>query len=102
MNGKQSQYITLTKKKNWWGSNEKSIYNNSFPEKIIYKIIKESASAYLALKNQDLDVTTNLGTLDLMKLQERDYFNKNYDSDFLDRYGISYIGLNMKPDGIKS
>ena len=23
------------------------------------------------------------------------------DSDFLNRYGISYIGLNMKPDGIK-
>ena len=34
-----------------------------------------------------------------MKLQEREYFNKNYDSDFKDRYGISYIGLNMKPDG---
>ncbi len=93
------QYIILTKKKDWWGSNEKSIYNNSFPEKIIYRVIKESASAYLALKKQDLDVTTNLGTLDLMKLQERDYFNKNYDSDFKDRYGISYIGLNMKPDG---
>ena len=95
------QYIILTKKKNWWGSNEKSLYNNSFPEKIIYRVIKESASAYLALKKQDLDVTTNLGTLDLMKLQERDYFNKNYDSDFKDRYGISYIGLNMKPDGTK-
>ena len=37
----------------------------------------------------------------LMKLREREYFNNNYDSDFLDRYGISYIGLNMKPDGIK-
>ena len=36
-----------------------------------------------------------------MKLREREYFNNNYDSDFLDRYGISYIGLNMKPDGIK-
>ena len=95
------QYIILTKKKNWWGSNEKSLYNNSFPEKIIYRVIKESASAYLALKKQDLDVTTNLGTLDLMKLQERDYFNENYDSDFKDRYGISYIGLNMKPDGTK-
>ena len=95
------QYIILTKKKNWWGSNEKSIYNNSFPEKIIYKVIKESATAYLQLKKQAIDVTTNLGTLDLIKLQERDYFNKNYDSDFKDRYGISYIGLNMKPDGTK-
>ena len=36
-----------------------------------------------------------------MKLQEREYFNDNYDSDFLDQYSFSYLGLNMKPDGIK-
>ena len=96
-----SQYITLKKKEFLWGSQESSVYNNAFPEKIIFKIIKEDASSYLALKNQEIDVTINIGTVKLMKLRERDYFNKNYDSDFLDRYGISYIGLNTKPDGIK-
>ena len=96
-----SQYITLVRKENWWGINDSSLDNNAFPEKIIFKVIKEDASSYLALKNQEIDVTTNIGTVKLMKLQERDYFNNNYDSDFLDRYGISYIGLNMKPDGIK-
>jgi ABC-type transport system substrate-binding protein len=96
-----SQYITLIRKENWWGINDSSLDNNAFPEKIIFKVIKEDASSYLALKNQEIDVTTNIGTVKLMKLQERDYFNNNYDSDFLDRYGISYIGLNMKPDGIK-
>ena len=96
-----SQYITLVRKENWWGINDSSLDNNAFPEKIIFKVIKEDASSYLALKNQEIDVTTNIGTVKLMKLQERDYFNDNYDSDFLDRYGISYIGLNMKPDGIK-
>ena len=96
-----SQYITLKRKNSWWGSQESSVYNNAFPEKIIFKIIKEDASSYLALKNQEIDVTINIGTVKLMKLRERDYFNKNYDSDFLDRYGISYIGLNTKPDGIK-
>ena len=96
-----SQYITLLKKKNWWGAGDSSLDNKAFPEKIIFKIIKEDASSYLALKNQEIDVTTNIGTVKLMKLREREYFNNNYDSDFLDRYGISYIGLNMKPDGIK-
>ena len=37
-----------------------------------------------------------------MKLQEREYFNKNYHSEFKDRYAYNYIGLNMKPDGIKN
>ncbi|MDC3153634.1 ABC transporter substrate-binding protein [Bacteroidota bacterium] len=96
-----SQYVTLLKKKNWWGAGDSSLDNKAFPEKIIFKIIKEDASSYLALKNQEIDVTTNIGTVKLMKLREREYFNNNYDSDFLDRYGISYIGLNMKPDGIK-
>jgi len=96
-----SQYVTLIRKENWWGANESSLDNKSYPEKIIFKIIKEDASSYLALKNQEIDVTTNIGTVKLMKLQEREYFNNNYDSDFLDRYGISYIGLNMKPDGLK-
>jgi len=96
-----SQYITIEKKENWWGSNDTSVYNQAYPEKIIFKIITEDASSYLALKNQEIDLTTRIGTVKLMKLQEREYFNDNYDSDFLDQYSFSYMGLNMKPDGIK-
>jgi len=96
-----SQYITIEKKENWWGKNDNSIYSKAYPEKIIFKIIKEDASSYLALKNQEIDITTSIGTVKLMKLQEREYFNNNYDSKFLDRYAFSYMGLNMKPDGIK-
>tara|TARA_B100000767_G_scaffold91624_1_gene88047 strand:- start:304 stop:2067 length:1764 start_codon:yes stop_codon:yes gene_type:complete len=96
-----SQYITIEKKENWWGKNDSSIYSKAYPDKIIFKIIKEDASAYLALKNQEIDVTYSLGTIKLMKLQEREYFNDNYESAFLDRYAFSYLGMNMKPDGIK-
>ena len=96
-----SQYITIEKKDNWWGTNDTSIYNKSYPDKIIFKIIKEDASSYLALKNQEIDVTYSIGTIKLMKLQEREYFNNNYESAFKNRYAYNYIGLNMKPDGIK-
>ena len=58
-------YITLEKKKKWWGANEESLYSNAFPEKIIFKLIKEPAAVELALKNQDIDVTTNVGTNEL-------------------------------------
>ena len=96
-----SQYITIEKKKNWWGAKDTLVYNKAYPDKIIFKIIKEDASSYLALKNQEIDVTTRIGTVKLKKLQEREYFNTNYDSDFLNQYSYSYMGLNMKPDGIK-
>ena len=96
-----SQYITLEKKSNWWGAKDASIYNKAYPEKIIFKIISDKEEVVEALLNQEIDVTSSLGTGQLIKLQEREYFNDNYDSDFLDQYSFSYIGLNMKPDGIK-
>ena len=96
-----SQYITLKRKDNWWGSKDSSVYNKAYPEKIIFKIIKEDASSYLALKNQEIDVTASISTVKLMKLQQREYFNNNYESSFKNRYSYNYIGLNMKPDGIK-
>ena len=95
------QYITIEKKENWWGANDVSVYSSAFPDKIIFKIITDDAASYLALKSEDIDVTTRIGTVKLLKLQERDYFNENYDSDFLNQYSFSYIGLNKKPDGIK-
>lgn len=93
-------YITLEKKKNWYGDNNTDLLNyQNNPDKIIFKIITDDAAAYLAIKNQQIDVSTWLGTTKLLKLQKIDYFNENYHSDFLDQYSYSYIGLNMKPDG---
>jgi len=96
-----SQYITLEKKENWWGEGDSSIYNQTYPDKIIFKIIKDNASTYLSLKSEKIDVSNGIGTIDLIKLQERDYFNENYTSDFVDRYSYNYIGMNCKPDGIE-
>lgn len=95
-------YITLEKKENWYGDNniEELAYQN-YPDKIIFKIISDDAASYLAIKNQQIDVSTYIGTTKLMKLQAIDYFNKNYYSEFMDQYSYSYMGLNMKPDGVE-
>ncbi len=98
---KVGNYIMLERKKNWRAArNDSFIYDTRYPEKIIFKLIRESNAAALALKRQKLDVTADIGTNDLLKLQKRKYFNENYVSDFVDRFGYSYIGLNMRPDGI--
>lgn len=94
-------YITLEKKTNWQPVDKNSLYDQNYPDKIIFKIIKDDAASYLAIKNQQIDVSTRLGTTKLIKLQQLDYFNENYHSDFLDQYSYSYIGLNMKPDGVE-
>ena len=95
------QYITIERKNNWWGKNDTSMYNIARPDKIIFKIITDDAPAYFALKNERIDVTTGISTKKFLDLRKDELFNENYHSDFLDRFGLSYIGLNMKPDGIK-
>ena len=93
--------IIINKKNKWWGENDTSIYNQNFPDKIVFRIIKENSATSLALKSEKIDVTTSIGVAELNKLKQRKSFNDNYTSDFIDGYVYSYIGLNMKPDGIK-
>ena len=94
-------YIIASRKDNWWGDNDTLIYNQNYPEQIIFKIITDDASVFLSLKSQGLDATNRVGTSKLFKLQKHDYFNENYHSAFLDQYSYYYAGLNMRPDGIK-
>lgn len=94
-------HITIERKKNWYGENSKAVFNQNYPEKIIFKIIKDPAASYLAVKNQQIDVSTGIGTSKLMKLQNIDYFNESYHSDFVEAYGYNYMGLNTKPDGVE-
>lgn len=94
-------YIIATKKENWWGDNDTSIYNQNYPEEIIFKIISDDASVFLSLKSEGLDATNRIGTSKLFKLQKHDYFNENYHSEFLNQYTYYYLGMNTRPDGIK-
>lgn len=91
-------YIELTRKESWWGENDTSRYNANYPEKIVFRIIKDAAAAKMSLKNQKIDVSTRLGNSSLLKLQKLDYFNDAFSSEFVPEYAYAYIGLNMRPD----
>ena len=93
-------YITVERKNNWWGDADSSIYNQNYPEEIIFKIIKDDAAVFLSL-SQELDATNRIGTSKLFKLQKHDYFNDAYHSAFMNQYSFYYLGMNMRPDGIK-
>ena len=98
-NFKKDNYISLVRKKEWWGDKLKGQEFDNYPEKIIFKIIKDNASVYLGIKNEEIDFTQSAGgTSKLMKLQKLDYFNKNYHSEFVSAYSYSYMGLNMRPN----
>jgi peptide/nickel transport system substrate-binding protein len=58
-------------------------------------------SQKLEFKSQVLDASTSMSTKTLLELQDDPNFNANYNSRFTDTYNYAYIGMNMKPDGIK-
>ena len=95
------QYIILTKKRDWWGEKDISIYNQSFPERIIFKVINDPSGVSQALTNETIDVSTNIDTKVFLDLRKKESFNNNYVSVFNPQFSYGYIGLNQKPDGIE-
>ncbi len=96
------QSITLVKKKNHWSYTlqQKTEYETAYPEKIIFKLNQDENAQVLDFKNQNLDASTWLATKTLLKLQEDSNFNHNYFSRFTDSFDYTYMGFNMKPDGL--
>ncbi len=96
---KKDNFISLVKKENWWGDTIKGRHFDNEPDRIIFKIITDDAATFLAIKNQEIDFNTERGGISkLLKLQKKESFNKNYNSDFIPTYGYTYMGLNMRPN----
>lgn len=94
-------YLTLVKKKNWWGDASDQLQLQNHPDKIIFRIIKDENALYYALRNENIDAVNRIGFSKLMKLQQHEYFNEKYLSEFKDQFAYNYVGLNMKPDGVE-
>ena len=95
------EYIILKKKKDWWGKDDTLIYNQAFPDRIIFKQIKDPSAISQALKNETIDITTSIDTKGFLDLQKKKRFNETYASTFNPQFSYGYIGLNQKPDGIE-
>jgi peptide/nickel transport system substrate-binding protein len=95
------QSVTLTRKQNHWTARSESIYEKAYPEKIIYRVNKDPNSQMLDLKAQVFDGSNLLPTKTLLELQTDSNFNRNYHSRFTDSFNYTYIGMNMRPDGVK-
>lgn len=97
------QSVTLERKPNHWTGLLKgdNIYLKSYPEKIIFKAVKDENAAMLEFKSQQFDASTALTSRVLLELQRDSNFNRNYHSVFLNSYSFTYMAMNMRPDGIK-
>ena len=73
--------IVLVRKADWWGDQlaDKYPHLRMGPEKIVYKIIPNAATALAALKAEDIDVMNNIEPKDFVEIQQsaliQDVFN---------------------------
>ncbi|MBA3648964.1 MAG: hypothetical protein H0W62_10515 [Chitinophagales bacterium] len=97
----RDQTITLLRKENNWVQKleHPNRYLSNFPDKIIFKVIRDENAAKLECESQQIDVSTWLTTQALMSLQNDSAFNHNYNSAFMEMYTSTMIVMNERPDG---
>lgn len=94
--------LTLEKKKNHWtNDHQDGWYCEAGPEKIILKLNNNNASTMLELKNQLIDISTQVDFSSFFELSKDENFAKLYNTKLADTYNYIYIAMNMKPDGQK-
>ncbi len=93
----QGQLVVLEKKANHWSDKSTEYSELSYPSKIIFKVDKDPVTLELALRKQEFDVSTSMPIRTLLKLKEDSVFNRNYHGVFVDIYGYTFIGLNLRP-----
>mgnify|MGYP000704716528 CR=1 FL=1 len=82
------QGIVLVKKSNWWGDRvaARNRYLSAFPERIVYRFIKEEAAAESLLRSGDLDVVPALSPAKFVEMKQ--------DSCLPLRYDMALVGAN--------
>lgn len=93
----QGQLIKLEKKKNHWSGNSDVYSEKSFPPALIFRIDRDPVTLELALLKQKFDLAMSMPIRTLLKLKDDSLFNRNYHGNFVDIFGYTFIGLNMKP-----
>ncbi|MEZ5015318.1 MAG: ABC transporter substrate-binding protein [Chitinophagales bacterium] len=95
------QLVLERKAQNWtFDIPTKNAYQTSYPEKIIFKIVRDPNAQMLEFKSQTMDVSAWMSTENVLSLMSDSSFLQNYNVGFVDRFDYNYIGLNMRPDGV--
>ena len=93
------QKIVLTKKKNWWGDKfaDKEYSFEAYPDKLIYKVIKDQTGALTALKGQQIDVMYGIKAKDFVEqLKTSDKAKENYNLQTPVSMQYAFFAMNLR------
>jgi len=96
-----SKMVLTRKKDNWtFRLKDKTMYDESLPDQIIFRQINEEGVVELEFKNQTIDASCWISTRSLVALQKDSMFNRNYHSAFVSNYDWQYMGFNLRPESV--
>ena len=95
MNGDQG--VVLLKKANWWGD-DAALSNpllGAYPERLVYKIVKDEAAARSLLESGDLDIAVDLSPAVFKEMEQDTHLSRLYDfkTGWAPRYGRLLFNL---------
>lgn len=94
--------LVLEKKQQHWsyGLTGLSPQEQAFPDKIIFKEVKDDNATILELKAEEIDASVWLSTQSMQTLEQDPNFITNYNYRYIDNFSFNYLGVNMRPDGL--
>ncbi len=92
------QGVVLVRKSNWWGDRvvSRNRYLAAYPEKIIYRFIKEEAAAENLLRNGELDIVPALSPTKFSELQRNSCLPLRYDMALVGGNAYSRVLCNTR------
>lgn len=95
------QSVTLKRKQDWWGDHlapEAPVLNlESYPDKLIFKIIMDQNTALIALKNEELDALDRIRPKDFEEIRDDSLVKSKYELSTPNMLAYTFIGFNSKP-----
>jgi peptide/nickel transport system substrate-binding protein len=97
---KTGQSLTMEKKVDWWAEklSGQSDYITANPTKINFQIIPENSTALRALKDNAIDIYSNIPANDFIQLIQDPEFKKNFTYFTPETYDFTYIGINSRSE----
>lgn len=90
------QYITLRRVDNWWADAVNHPTLEAYPDSLVFKIIKDQATAVTALESEEIDLARSLDAQNLVELQNNAFVTEHYDIHTPSTFNYYFVALNNK------
>ncbi len=91
------QRLTLERKKDWWGDAVKNVpVLEAYPNQMIFKIIGDQNTTVAAIKDQSIDVASQIDAKDYTDLLQNESLKEHYNFYKPLSLQLYYVGINNK------